>query len=215
MAGDIGNSFCTAPCAENIWSWCGADFGTRCGAVVVLKWILYGLKTESNSFHKYFVEFLIDLVFTPFRSDQDVWIRKSDEYEGYDYIATHMADVSIADKNPSKYMHDIEMHLKGRDITDSPNYYPRNEMVQFGDRIHVSSKKYVNEILNKYQKTHGDLKKEVLPMRVTGHLTTCKFVKNVLWQFFIFMELEPFFYYIIITKTLYLHSLKYKLAHIK
>ena len=24
MAGDIGDSLCTSPCAENIWSFCGA-----------------------------------------------------------------------------------------------------------------------------------------------------------------------------------------------
>ena len=66
-------------------------------------------------------------------------------------------------------MHDIEMHFKVRYITDSPNYYLGNELVQVGNHIHVLSKKYVNEILRKYQKTHGKLKKEVLPMRVMEH----------------------------------------------
>ena len=32
--------------------------------------------------------------------------------------------------------------------------------------MHVSSKNYVNGIMSKYQRKHGDLKKEVLPMRV-------------------------------------------------
>ena len=49
---------------------------------------------------------------------------------------------------------------------DSPNYYLENELINFQYRVHVSSKKYVNEILRKYQKTYGDLKKEVPPMRV-------------------------------------------------
>ena len=48
MAGDIGNALCTAPCAENIWSCCGVEFGTRCDAVLVLKRDLYGLKTASK-----------------------------------------------------------------------------------------------------------------------------------------------------------------------
>ena len=76
-----------------------------------------------------------------------------------------MDGIIIAAKNPSKYMHDIEMHFKVRYITDSPNYYLGNELVQVGNHIHVLSKNYVNEILRKYQKTHGNLKKEVLPMR--------------------------------------------------
>ena len=35
MAKDIGNALCTAPCAENILSCCGAEFDPRCGAIVV------------------------------------------------------------------------------------------------------------------------------------------------------------------------------------
>ena len=69
MAVDIGNSLCTALFDGNIWSICGAEFDHRCGALVVLKWALYGLKTASKSFHKYFVEFLIDLGFTQSISD--------------------------------------------------------------------------------------------------------------------------------------------------
>ena len=75
----------------------------------------------SNSFHEYFVEFLIDLGFTLYRSYQELWIRKSDEYEGYDYISKHVNDVITADKNPSKYIHEIDMYFKVRDIHDSPN----------------------------------------------------------------------------------------------
>ena len=45
MDGDNVNSFCTDPCAENI---CSAEFGPICGAVVVLKRVLYGLKTASK-----------------------------------------------------------------------------------------------------------------------------------------------------------------------
>ena len=67
--------------------------------------------------------------------------------------------VIIADRNPYKYLHGIEMHFKVRDITDSPKYYLGNELVQVGDLIHVSSNKYVNVILRKYQKAHGNLKK--------------------------------------------------------
>ena len=67
-------------------------------------------------------------------------------------------------------MHKIGMHFKVRDITDSTNYYLVNEMVQVIYCIYVSWKKYVNEIVRKYQKTYGDLKKEVVPMRVNEQL---------------------------------------------
>ena len=100
MAGDIGNTFCMSPCTENIWSRCGADFGPRCGAVVVPKRNLYGLETTSNSFHKYFLEFLRNLGHIPSIADQDLWIRKYDDYEEYYYIATYLDDIIIYDKNP-------------------------------------------------------------------------------------------------------------------
>ena len=61
------------------------------------------------------------------------------------------------------------MHLKIMGITDSPKYYLGNELVRDGNRIHVSSKKYVNGIMRKYKKKHGEPKKEVHPMRVKEH----------------------------------------------
>ena len=61
------------------------------------------------------------------------------------------------------------MHFKVRDITEIPNYYLGNELVLFGNCIHGSSKKYVSEIIHKYQNKHGDLKKEVPLMRIKEH----------------------------------------------
>eukprot|EP00957_Ditylum_brightwellii_P067787 5145126-Ditylum_brightwellii.AAC.1 len=57
---------------------------------------------------------------TPSRADQDLWLRKSDEHKGYDYIATHVDDIIIVAKNPSKYMTHTEQHFQVRDVTDSP-----------------------------------------------------------------------------------------------
>ena len=84
MASDIGNALCTYPCAGKLWSWCGTEFGPRCAEVVAIKQDLYGLKTALNSFHKYFGDFLRDLGFAPSRANQDLCIRKYDDYEGYD-----------------------------------------------------------------------------------------------------------------------------------
>ena len=117
---------------------------------MVLKRDLYGLKTASKSFLKYVGDFLINIGFKTSRADSDIWIRKSYDYEGYDYIAIHIGDVIIADNNPYRYLHEIEMHFKVIDITDSTNYYMGNELVRVVNCIHVSSKNYVNEIMRKY-----------------------------------------------------------------
>ena len=51
-------------------------FGTKLGAIVVLKRALYGLKTTYNSFRDFFGDLLINLVFNPSREYQDLWLRK-------------------------------------------------------------------------------------------------------------------------------------------
>ena len=96
-----------SPCAEDIWSRFGAEFGPSCCAVLVLKRDLYALMTASNSFYKYCGYFLRNLGITPSRAYYYLWIIKSEYYEGYSYIVTHVDDVIIATNNPSKYKHDI------------------------------------------------------------------------------------------------------------
>ena len=61
------------------------------------------------------------------------------------------------------------MHFKIRYIMESTYYYLGDELVQVGNNIQTSLKKYSNEVLCRYQKTHGNLKKEVLPMMVKEH----------------------------------------------
>eukprot|EP00957_Ditylum_brightwellii_P208693 15358546-Ditylum_brightwellii.AAC.1 len=75
MAGNIGNVFCTAPCAEKIWSVAGDQFGNKKGSTVVLKRALYGLKTALASFHQFLGDFLRVMGFVPSRSDQDLWLQ--------------------------------------------------------------------------------------------------------------------------------------------
>ena len=87
----------------------------------LLKRALYGLYTAYNSFHNFFGQLLRDIVFTPYRADQDFWLRKSYEYDGYYYIYTHVDDIIITENKPFKYMNEIIQHFKGRDITYSPD----------------------------------------------------------------------------------------------
>eukprot|EP00957_Ditylum_brightwellii_P081439 6194867-Ditylum_brightwellii.AAC.1 len=112
ISGGIGNAFCTVPCAEKICSVAGEQFGEKKWAIVVLKRVLYGLKTVSASFYKFFGVFLGEMGFEPSRTDQDIWIKKSEHYEGYDYIATHVDDFIIVAKILLEYMSHIEQHFQ-------------------------------------------------------------------------------------------------------
>ena len=63
-------------------------------------------------------------------------------------------------------MNEIEQCFQVQNITDSPDYYLGNELVKIGNKIHVYSKDYVKEIFRRYQKKHGYLKKELLPLKL-------------------------------------------------
>eukprot|EP00957_Ditylum_brightwellii_P186166 14172800-Ditylum_brightwellii.AAC.1 len=123
ISGDIGNFFCTAPCAEKIWLVVGEQFGDKKGAIVVLKWALYGLKIASASFCEFLGDFLREMGFEPSKADQYLWIKKFKHYERYDYIATHV-----------------------RDVMDSPEYYLGNSIAKRNGNVVISTKKYLKEV---------------------------------------------------------------------
>jgi hypothetical protein len=78
-------------------------------------------------------------------------------------------DLIIAAKHPSKYMNDIEQEFLIRNKEDSPSYYLGNNIKKVGNNLHVSTAKYVNEVLRKYQSTYGDIRKENLPIPTKAH----------------------------------------------
>ena len=46
-----------------------------------------------------------------------------------------------------------------------------------------------------------------------NNIHTLKYRRRILWELFVFMELKPFLYYFVITKTQNLSNQKYKIAH--
>eukprot|EP00957_Ditylum_brightwellii_P143761 10953593-Ditylum_brightwellii.AAC.1 len=66
-------------------------------------------------------------------------------------------------------MDEIEQHFVVRHVTDSPDYYLGMDLICRGNKIHVSTKKYVKEVLRKFQDNYGTLAKENLPLRLKIH----------------------------------------------
>ena len=87
-------------------------------------------------------------------ADQDVRLRKQDEYDGYDYITTHLYYIIIAEKNPSKYMNEIKERFQVQDIIDEPDYYQGKQLVKMEIRyicLHRSmSRKDCEDISKKW-----------------------------------------------------------------
>ena len=67
---------------------------------------------------------------------------------------------------------EIEMHFKLRDITDQPSYYLGNDLMKKGNKFHISSSRYIKEVIRKYQEIHGSLRQETVPMRPGVHPET-------------------------------------------
>jgi len=148
-------------------------FGNQEGCILVLKRALYGLKTASRSFHEFFGNCLLQPGFSPTRADPDLWYRKSDDYEGYNYIATHVDDIIIAAKRPAEYMSQIKQRFNVRNKEDSPSCYLGNSYkCDNKGNIHVSSTKYIKEVFRQFAKQHGEVRKQSIPMRTTEHPET-------------------------------------------
>ena len=170
MTADVANAFCTAPNVEKVWSIAGKEFGDKEGAKVTLKRALYGTRTASRSFHEFLGELFRRMGFQPSRADQDLWWRKSDDYEGYDYLATHVDDIICVSKDPSVYMAQIEQEFKLRDLTDNPSYYLGNDLKRLPNgRYHISSTTYTKEMIRKYQADYQPVRKETSPMEAKYH----------------------------------------------
>ena len=167
---DIANAFPTAPCMEKVWSIAGPEFGTRAGAKIKIARALYGLATSSRAFHETLADLLRRMGFTPTRADPDLWYIKSPDYNGYDYIATHVDDLMVAAKRPMDYLHLIEQEFVLRNKEESPNYYLGANIKKILDKyIHISSHKYIEEMLIQYEKKYGTVSKAHTPMSQEKH----------------------------------------------
>ena len=107
--------------------------------------------------------------FKPTRADPDVWIKLLAEGSHYEYIASHVDDIIIASKDPMKYIKMLEKIYPLRNIDTDPEYYLGNNMKRDGSTIKVSLEKYVKEIIRKFEKKHGTLRKESVPHSANDH----------------------------------------------
>ena len=126
LCGDIGNAFITAECMEKIYTHAGPEFGEREGSVLIFKKALYGLRSSSRAFRTHFADFLRSLGFSATRYDRDVWMRKREEEDGYDYICTHVDDFKIVARDPERW----KAHISGAFMLKSigpPSYYLGND----------------------------------------------------------------------------------------
>ena len=170
VTGDIGNAFVQANTNEKIYSIAGPEFGEKEGSVVIVKKALYGLATSARQWSLTLGEAISNMGFRPTRADPDLWIRLDEENNKYEYIATYVDDIIVVAKNPMQYIDTIKTKFPIRNIEEMPEYYLGNNLqVRHNRTIKVSSKKYISEIIDRYEKKYGPLRKENVPMTPNDH----------------------------------------------
>ena len=170
MTGDIGNAFIHAMTNEKIYSTAGKEFGHREGCKIIIKKALYGLSTSARQWNLALGDMIRKMGFKPTRADPDLWIKESECGSHYEYIATYVDDIIIVSKKPDEYMKKIKEVFPIRNEAMMPSYYLGNNLIMNRNKtMKVSSEKYINEVLRKYQDKHGPIREEKVPASHNDH----------------------------------------------
>ena len=170
VTGDISNAFVQADTKEKIYSVAGPEFGEKEGSIVLIKKALYGLATSARQWSLTLGDAIKNMGFVPTRADPDLWIKHDTKAGKYEYIATYVDDIIIVSRDPMKYIDIIKSKFPIRNIEEMPEYYLGNNLEVRGNKtIKVSSRKYISEIIKRYEVKHGSLRKENVPASPNDH----------------------------------------------
>ena len=137
---------------------------------MIIKKALYGLATSARRWSLTLGDAIKGMGFRPTRADPDLWIKENDSGDKYEYIATYVDDIIIVAEDPMKYLESIKSKFPIRDIEEIPEYYLGNILeIRSNNTIKVSSSKYITEVISKYEKKYGSLKKENVPATPSDH----------------------------------------------
>ena len=137
---------------------------------MIIKKSLYGLATSARRWNITLGDAIKDMGFKPTRADPDLWIKASKNGKKYEYLATYVDDIIIVAEDPMKYLETLKNKFPIRNIEEMPEYYLGSNLeIRKNNTIKVSSRKYISEIINKYEKKYGTLKKENVPATPGDH----------------------------------------------
>ena len=116
MTGDLENAYLQAKCDEKIWTTLGPEFGPeRQGKKAVIVRALYGLKSAGASFRNTLADCLTHLGFQSCKADPDVWLRKSEDKNGfqcYEYLLCYVDDIMAICFHPRDALMKINKYFK-------------------------------------------------------------------------------------------------------
>ena len=178
-ASDVMNSFLTAPCAENIWTTLGPEFGDDMGKKAVIVRALYGLKSAGANFGNHITDCMHLLGYEPCRTYPTLWfktqVRSDDGFECYEYVLLYVNGILKISHDAMAalyWMDKFFMMMKGS--IEDPDIYLGAEMskVQLNNGVFawgmIPAKYVQEEVIN----IEGHITKEYgggkLPKRATS-----------------------------------------------
>ena len=114
-AGDVMNSYVTAPFSKKIWTVLGKEFGADQGQKAIMVRAIYGLKSSGAVFHAHLADCMRNNGYTPCRGENDLWMKPEIEPDGdeyYSYILCYVDDVLVVHHDAMTNLMKIEKYFK-------------------------------------------------------------------------------------------------------
>ena len=167
---DVGNTYLQALTREKLYIVGGPEFEELQGHVLVMYKALYGTRSGGACWHYKFFDILHDMGFKPSKADPDIWMKSSKDGSHYEYIAVYVDDLVICMKDPKSFCDTLKEKYKLKLKGVGPiNYhlgcgYTRDE----DGTLVADPRKYVEKILESYEKTFGEKPKKTKAPLVGG-----------------------------------------------
>jgi Reverse transcriptase (RNA-dependent DNA polymerase) len=160
-ATDIGNAYLEAFTSEKVYIIAGPEFGELEGHILIVSKALYGLRSSGARWHDKFSDCMRELGFFPCKAEPDIWMRKAGDV--YEYIAVYVDDLAIAMKNPQEFIDILEKKYKFKTKGSGPiSFHLGMDFHRDKDgTLCVTSLKYIEKMVSNYEKTFGELPKQV------------------------------------------------------
>ena len=128
-----------------------------------------GLAGSARAFADFLTDTLNRLGFQPSRADPDLWIKETEC--GFDHIATHVDDVTVAAKEPQSCTSQIKQECALRNIEHDPKYYLGSRLIKRPDgKVLMNMEEHCKEAMRQHKKKHDiTLKKENIPTPAESH----------------------------------------------
>ena len=98
MSADIGNAYLNPPNKEKIWTVAEHEFAMDKGAMFIITWALYGLKSVRAAWRTSFAQALAQLEFWSTRGDPDIYIKPQTKLDGiryYEMLLVYVDDILV------------------------------------------------------------------------------------------------------------------------